>query len=292
MSWRTVVITRRCKLDLSLNHLQIRGEETRRIHLSEIAVLIIESTAVSMTAALLAEMTRRNIKVIFCDERRNPQAELLPYYGTADASAKSRQQARWPTQIKDELWTQIIVWKIRKQQELLRHIGQAERADRLGAFARDVLIADANNREGAAARVYFGGLFGADFTRADDSPVNAALNYGYTILLSAFNREIVANGYLTQYGVFHDNMFNCFNLASDFMEPFRPIVDRQVYRMKPQELDHDAKMQLVDVLNHRVEIDGSTQYLVNAIRIYCRSAFNALNEKDVSELKMYGAELK
>lgn len=84
-----------------------------------------------------------------------------------------------------------------------------------------------------------------DFTRTEDNIINAALNYGYTIILSAFTREIVANGYLTQLGIFHDNMFNQFNLASDFMEPFRVLVDREVFRLNLTKFEHEEKMQLV-----------------------------------------------
>ncbi len=78
MRWRTVVVTRRCKLDLSMNYLEIRGEEVKRIHLSEIHTIILESTAISLIAALICELMHRKIKVIFCDEKRNPQSELLP----------------------------------------------------------------------------------------------------------------------------------------------------------------------------------------------------------------------
>lgn len=291
MSWRTVVISSRCKLDLKLGYLEVRTDSTRKIHLSEIAVLMVESTAVSLTAALLCELVHRNIKVIFCDERRNPQSELIPYYGSHDASAKVRQQIRWSPDVKDELWSQIVVWKIRKQQALLRHVGETDRAEKLGRYRDEVRLADSSNREGHAAKVYFGGLFGADFTRGEENPINAALNYGYSILLSAFNREIAASGYLTQIGVFHDNMFNPYNLACDLMEPFRPLVDRIVYDMQPTELNQEAKMRLVDVLNRRVEIDGARQYVANAIRIFVRSAFDALNQKDMNELRMYGNEL-
>ena len=45
------------------------------------------------------------------------------------------------------------------------------------------------------------------------------------IVLSVFNREITANGYLTQLGLFHDNMFNQSNLSCDLMEPFRCLID-------------------------------------------------------------------
>lgn len=40
MSWRTVVVSNRCKLDLKMEYMVIRGEETRRIYLDEIAVRI------------------------------------------------------------------------------------------------------------------------------------------------------------------------------------------------------------------------------------------------------------
>ena len=59
-------------------------------------------------------------------------------------------------------------------------------------------------RQGHAAKVYFNALFGMEFTRTADNLVNAALNYGYSIILSIFNREVVAGGYMTQFGLFHD----------------------------------------------------------------------------------------
>lgn len=130
-----------------------------------------------------------------------------------------------------------------------------------------------------------------DFTRTEDNFINAALNYGYSIILSAFTREIVANGYLTQLGIFHDNMFNHFNLASDIMEPFRVLVDREVFRMNPVKFEHEEKMRLVNLLNSEVKIDSKTQYVNNAIKIYCKSIFDALNEDDSSLIRFYRDEL-
>ena len=291
MSWRTVVISRRCKLDMSLGYMEVRGEELRKIHLSEIGMLIVESTGVSLTAALLCELTRLKVKVIFCDERRNPSSELIPCCGSYDTSGKIRQQIAWPQPRKDLLWAAIVREKIRKQQAVLEYAGQGERARMLARYERDVRHADASNREGHAAKVYFGGLFGPEFSRSDDGPINQALNFGYAILLSAFNREIVASGYLTQLGVFHDNMLNPFNLACDLMEPFRPLVDRRVYDLRPTEMNAELRRRLIDVLNASVTIDGSRQYVGNAIKIFCRGAFRALNENDMEELRFYGDEL-
>ena len=69
MTWRIVVISSRAKLDLRLNTLVVRGERPAKIHLGEIALLMIENTAVSLTAALIAELSKRKIKVVFCDEK-------------------------------------------------------------------------------------------------------------------------------------------------------------------------------------------------------------------------------
>lgn len=68
MSWRTVVISNRCKLDLSMGFMVVRGEDTKRVFLDEISVLMIENPAVSMTGCLLAELTRHKVRIIFCDE--------------------------------------------------------------------------------------------------------------------------------------------------------------------------------------------------------------------------------
>ena len=72
MSWRTIVISKRAKLDLQLGYMVVRSEEVTKIVLSEISTILIESTAVSLTTGLLAELSKRKIKVIFCDEKRNP----------------------------------------------------------------------------------------------------------------------------------------------------------------------------------------------------------------------------
>lgn len=65
MSWRTVVISNTAKLDYQRGYMVVRKNELTKIHLSEIEMLIIESTSVSLTAALLSELTKKKIKVIF-----------------------------------------------------------------------------------------------------------------------------------------------------------------------------------------------------------------------------------
>ena len=290
MSWRVVVISKRVKLDYQLGYLVVRNESVTKIHLGEISTLLIESTAVSITTSLLAELTKKKIKVIFCDEKRNPSSELVGYYGSHDTSSKVRNQIQWSRNSKDAVWTEIVTEKIRKQKKLLEYQGKEE-SKLLDSYLQEIKWNDETNREGHAAKVYFNALFGLDFTRTTDCSVNSALNYGYSIILSAFTREITANGYITQLGLFHDNMFNQFNLASDLMEPFRVLVDKEVLEMKFEEFEVDEKRRLVNILNHEVVIDGKVQYVNNAVKIYCKSVFDALNENDSSLIRFYKFEL-
>ena len=288
MSWRTVVISTRAKLDLQLGYMVVRGERTTKVHLDEISVLLIETTEASLTAALLAEMMERKIKVIFCDGKRNPSAELVPYYGAHDVSAKIKQQIAWSESVKGEVGTAIIRAKIKMQAALLQKLG-LNTAAMLDEYAAQLQYRDASNREGHAAKVYFNSLFGMGFTRADDIAVNAALNYGYMVLLAACNREITANGYLTQLGLIHDNIFNAFNLGSDIMEPLRPFVDLLVYNMLVDEklyfFDKEQKHDVLAVLTANVMNNEKQVTLNYAIKLYCKSVFDALNNNDVSLIK-------
>ena len=96
MSWRVVMVTKPSKLDYSMDYAVVRDvESTVKIHLSEISVIIIENTASSITTALMAKMLEHKIKVIFCDEKRNPSSELIPYYGSHDCSRKLKSQIEW-----------------------------------------------------------------------------------------------------------------------------------------------------------------------------------------------------
>lgn len=287
MSWRTIVISNRCKLDLKMGYMVIRSEETQKIFLDEIYMLMIENTGVSLTGCLIAELTRRKIKVIFCDEKRNPSSELLPLYGSHDCSLKIRNQIQWSNELKAYLWTEIVVEKIRMQAFILNFFEMPLHAKQLEEYICEIEVNDESNREGHAAKVYFNAMFGMDFTRSAENVTNAALNYGYSLILSAVNREVCANGYLTQIGLFHNNMFNHFNLSCDLMEVFRVIVDKKVKEENFKLFETEQKHKMLELFSTSVKINGTEQFLGNAIKIYCKSVFDALSEKDVSLIKFY-----
>lgn len=287
MGFRTVAITHRAKLNLNMGYLEIRGDDVKKIFMDEIDILLIESHAVSLTAALLSELMNKKIKVVFCDEKRNPQGELVPYYGSSDCARKIKKQLEWSENTKGKIWTAIVREKIKNQACFLKELSMTREENLLKTYLSEMAYRDETNREGMAAKVYFDAVFGMDFTRDKDTPVNAALDYGYSLILSIVNREVSYNGYITQLGLFHDNIYNSFNLSSDIMEPYRILVDRVVYRNRFDKFESEEKHIMLHIFEQEVRIGGNWQILSNAIRIYVRSVFDALCDDEPSEILFY-----
>ena len=289
--WRVIVVTGRSKLDLRYNSISIsRDNGTDFIHIGEVNTLILETTTISITAALMCELINQKVKVIFCDEKSNPHFELLPFYGSHDCSAKIKEQIAWTDFLKESLWTIIVTEKIENQMKLLKKLNKEEYRI-LQEYASQIEHNDNTNREGHSAKIYFSALFGNNFSRNKENSLNAFLNYGYQLLLSTFNKEIVANGYLTQIGIFHKNMFSYYNLSSDLMEPFRVIVDELAYKENPQKFEKDEKRKLQNILNLKFRINNVNHYLSDVIKIYTKSIFDALSSNDLSLVRFFQDEL-
>lgn len=283
MPFRTVIVSSHSKLEYSLNYLIYKTiEDTKKIILDEIHTLIIESTAVSITSALLLELAKKEIKVIFCDEKKNPCSELVSYYSDCLTTRKISEQIKWNDSIKSKVWKKIIENKIKNQAKVLEKV-DFNSSLLLKDYYLQIEDGDITNREGHAAKVYFNKIYGDSFTRNGNNEKNVFLNYGYSILLSQFNKCIVSKGFLTQIGIHHRNDFNQFNLSCDFMEPYRPIVDEIAFNATKD----DYKEKMINMLNILVDIDGCKQTLVNSINIYCSSLFKALAENNEKIIKFF-----
>lgn len=282
MAFRTLIVDSHSKLEYSLSYLVFRTPEvTKKVLLDEVHTLIVSSTSVSLTTSLLNELTKRKIKVIFCDEKHNPSSELIPCVGNSNSPKRIKEQVGWSPDIVGEVWRLIAQRKIQNQSLFLREKGLFEFAELLDDFANHVEPHDTTNREGHAAKVYFNHAFFEGFTRDKDCFLNACLDYGYTILLSEFNRAITAAGYLTQWGIHHKNEFNEFNFSCDLIEPFRFLVDKKASTLQE---GMDFKQAMVSLLGSDVKQLGKSQSLVNAIGIYCNSIFTALTTGDISRI--------
>lgn len=286
MGWRTIVINKNCKLSYKNDYLIIRSEDLKMIHLSEINIIIIENGMASITSYLINELSNKKIKLIICDEKHNPSCEMMPYYGAFNTSKKVMNQSKWKKDKKDKVWQYLIKYKIHNQAMLLKKL-EIEGYEKLLRYEEQVEIADKTNREGHAAKVYFNLLYGMDFNRNDIDNTNIALDYGYTILLSLMNREVVSKGYITQIGVNHKNEFNQFNLSCDLMEIYRPLIDEIVYLNREFVFDKEYKYKLINVCNREVYIQGKKQYLSNAIPIFINGVFDFLENDKESEILNY-----
>lgn len=63
--------------------------------------------------------------------------------------------------------------------------------------------------------------------------------------------------------------------------------NRKVKAMSISEFTSEEKHVIVDILNDTVVINKTRQTVLNAIKYYCRSVFDALNEGDLSLIKFY-----
>lgn len=279
MGWRTIVVNKNCKLSYKNDYLIIRSEKLQMIHLSEISTIIVENGMVSITSYLINELAEQKIKIVFCDEKHNPSSELIPYYGSYNTSKKILNQTKWKEKKKKEAWQQIIKYKIHNQAMLLKKL-EIKGYEKLLEYEEQVELDDKTNREVHAAKVYFNLLFGIDFSRDKKDNTNAALDYGYTIILSLLNREIVSKGYITPLGINHKSEFNQFNLSCDLMEVFRPIIDEIVYKNRENSFDKTFKYKLINIYNRQIIIKNKEQYLANAVPIFITNVFNFLEDKE------------
>ena len=278
MGWRNVIITQHSKLSYSSNMMVVHTRDgINQIPVSDINILVVLTTQAVITSALIAELAKKQTKVIFVDEKQEPICETENYYSTNCYPEKLIKQFNWEEDRKQILWTKIVAAKIQNQMNVLRIYGLP--TDEIEKDFLELELNDASNREATTARKYFTELFGKDFKRREGSKaLNAALNYGYSILLSAVNRKITMDGNRTYMGVHHSSEHNPFNLGSDLMEPFRPFVDYWLYDHKNiKEFTPDIKYGLVELLSLRIIYNGDRMILGNAINQYVHDCLRYLD---------------
>lgn len=278
--FRSVVIESPCKLSYKGGYMVVRKEDdTTKVHLSEFHTLVLHTNQAYISAYLMSELAKSKISLVVSDERHDPVGQYLPLYGAHNTSARIEEQLEWGPVAKKQVWQRIVRDKILHQSRVLGARAREEDAVMLEKIAAEVRSGDSTHREAHAAHLYFRSLFGPDFSRDENGPINAALNYGYALLLSSVNREIVSRGYLTQEGICHHNDFNQFNLSCDFMEPFRPIVDRVVFDNVGDEFTKDDKLLLVDMLNQTIPYRGGSYRVASVISLYVKDCLDALAKR-------------
>lgn len=274
--WKTIIVDSEAKLSYQNGSLTFQGSEGKSIPLEEISNLMITAPQVSLTAPLMVHLSRQNIQVLFCNEKKDPICQLTPIHGSGQSAGIVMQQAGWSAAQKDAVWQGIVQVKIRNQKNLLSALNLPVPPE-LDTYMCSVKSGDADNREGLAARVYFSALFGPDFLRHSCDDTNAALDYGYAILKSAMCRILALHGYQPSLGIHHRSKVNPFNLACDLMEPFRPYVDEMVYHSLGAVLDWEMKKKLIALLQAQVCWNGQCLKLQSAMEQYALHIFRQMD---------------
>lgn len=281
MGWKTVIIGSEAKVSLTLNRMKITvGEDFHYFPLSDIDTVIFSHSRVVLTIPLLSELVNHNINTIICDEKNDPIGIFLPFNGHSLVFKKLNAQLNWKITRKKKLWKLIIEQKLQSEIDAL--IIEKKSTDviaQLQLYRDSVYTDDQTNREASGARIYFQAMFGDEFTRDQNTPVNYALNYGYKIIASYISKCIASRGLLTQLGIHHIGESNPFNLTYDFIEPLRVIIDLWVVENITDSFTTAHKREIVDILHYKIMINDKWIRLNDAIEDIVDSYIAFLEER-------------
>ncbi len=291
---RILLIEHPAYLSIDLGRLRIRRENREDAFAlpGDVAVLCLHHHTVTVTVHVLRVLAEARAMVLVTDEHHHPCGLQWPYQGNTQVALRLRQQIALVPTRRDELWAAIVAAKIRSQAINLREL-ERKGALRLERLAKQVAPADASNLEGQAARHYWKCLFGERFTRRKqgaDDPYNVMLNFGYAILRSLVARELAMAGLTPALGLGHDSAENPFNLADDFIEPYRRWVEKRVYAIANAhaEFDGACRLDLLRFMKEEVEMNKQ-RYRFPAAVAETVASFCRILERGQGRLSLPGA---
>lgn len=258
MGWKIVEINTNEYVQLYLNNLLIkRNNEKIILNIRDIDTVIFNNLYSTISVKLLNELVKNNVNIIMMNEKHEPSSFTIPINGHHYSLKIFNEQLKWTKKYKALLWQEIVKNKIYNQFKLLKNNNLFE-GKYFFDLVNNVNLFDITNREGHAAKVYWNLQYSTKFIRNNKiidqfSLINTMLNYGYSILRSAIIRSIIKKGLDPRISIFHKSFSNFFALASDLMEPLRPLVDEIVFQNKNLNIfDIKIKDELINVLNKRV----------------------------------------
>lgn len=286
---RVLVIENPAHLRIDTGRLKIERDGFNHAFIlpKDIAVLCLEHHTATLSVAVLRALAEAGAAVIVTDARHMPCAIQIPLAVTGLDAGRLRQQITLDASEKrGELWQQLISTKLATQAHALRRL-KRNGALRLERLATQVQHSDKSNAEGQGAKHYWSNLFPDTFRRnkeGAEDPLNIRLNYGYAVLRSMIARALVASGLNGTLGLGHCNAGNAFNLADDFIEPYRFLVDvhladdADTWSDTP-EFDSRAKRYLLGFVERPVRIAGQDMRLHAAIDTSIASFVRILDGK-------------
>jgi len=291
-AWRSVLVTKSCRLSMKNQQLvyEPKDEDSIKVPLEDIAVIVLENNQSSLTTALLSQCAEKNVAIFSCDNYHIPNGCYTPFHQHSRLSQIAHIQVKMKLPLQKRIWQNIITQKISNQSQLLEYFNINN--FQLEMLKDRVLSGDSENLEAQAARKYWNLLF-EDFRRDQKAldPINIALNYGYAIVRGAVARSLVSYGLLPTFGVFHRSELNAYNLADDMIEPLRPMVDMVVKKLALEDeldvhLSISIKSALINVLNMEMILEQERVTLLHVCDVMAQSFVKSIRLKEASHLKL------
>ncbi|WP_052144921.1 type II CRISPR-associated endonuclease Cas1 [Halalkalibacter okhensis] len=279
------MITKPGKLSIRHNQLVVKQEVEVTIPLQDISTMTIESQAIVLTQNVLSACAEYRIAVIICNDKQLPNGIFTSYHQHSRQLTVLETQLNLSKPLKKRIWQKIVKQKIENQARCLEFL-KVEGEAKLRGLARQVDSGDTTNREGYAAKLYFPLIFGSDFTRRSNHPINRILNYGYAIMRGNVVRALVSYGFTPCLGIHHDSQTNSFNLADDFMEVLRPLVDLHAANLDPEVWNVNTRASLVNLANMELKMDQATYSASAAVDEMIKSFVAVCRQNDLSYLKL------
>lgn len=279
MLYRSIYIGNPAYLKLKDKQLKVTDPETKEekgsIPIEDIGLLMLDHYQITLSHQLIQELMKNNVILISCDERHLPLAGMLPFSGNILFSERVKTQIEVSEPLKKQLWKQTVECEIKNQLKVLEQLGKY--ASPMYEYLKEVKSGDTTNMEGIATQHYWKYLIDNDFLRDrfGDYP-NPFFNFGYGVLLSIIARALVDTGLLLVLGIFHRNKYNPYCLASDIMEPYRPIADLLVMKWlqlhpEKQSLDKESKTFLLQIATQDVNIEKLVRPLIVGVKMTASS---------------------
>lgn len=286
MGWRNIFISNPARLSLKNNHIVIRQQEETTVPLEDISVIVIETERAVITSKLLDALARRGIALFTCDPGHLPSGIFLSFQQHSRLLKVLKTQLELTLPFRKSSWRMVVEQKIKNQAACLEILAK-DGAEALRRIASEVKSGDGTKRESVAAKLYFD-IYMPNTNRQEDNTVNAALNYGYSIMRGAVARSLVSYGFLPALGIHHRNELNSFNLADDFMELFRPLVDLWVAQNVEDGCEFSKKERngLLSLLHADILIFSERHSVLRAIDIMTASFSNACSYSNHNLLKL------
>lgn len=232
------------------------GQRRGTVPLALLERVIVTGRQIKLDSGVLTQLAENAVSTVFISARRSRQVAVVlgPQHNDASVRMCQTQRALDPEYClgfaKD-----LVRSKLKRQEKLLRD-AMTKRPDSLRALTQnadamhDVLeriaarehltVGELRGYEGAGARFYFAGLtalfapslgFAGRNRRPPRDPVNATLSLGYTLLHHEAVRAAYMAGLDPLIGFYHRPSVGRESLASDLIEPLRPLVDEWVWAL-------------------------------------------------------------